>query len=117
MSYGAERQSSSLSIIEVCIGWMSAAEQERWPSYYPGKGEKIPKYRPPITRRKSTTIPQIPSRETNLSLQEEGGPGGPNWGFLLHITNIKPTNNADSIKPGKIPAINSLPMDCSVKNP
>src|SRR4030042_4393480 len=74
-------------------------------------GEKIPKYKPPIIRKKSASIPQIPDSETILFLQEKCSPGGPNWGFILHIMNIRAIYNDESIKPGKMPAMNNTPID------
>src|SRR4030042_3745417 len=44
------------------------------------EGVKKPMYKPPITRTKRESIPQMPLKETSLSGQEKDSPRGPNFG-------------------------------------
>jgi len=80
-------------------------------------GAKIPAYRPPITSRNNSSIPQIPVSEANLSFQEKLSPRGPSLGFRIHIININAKKQLDRSNPGNIPAINKVPIGCAVRKP
>jgi hypothetical protein len=82
------------------------------------EGAKTPKNIPPITRPKSTIIPQTPPNEINFSFQEKDSLlGGPNIGFIWHMTTISSINIKVNTRPGRKPAANNAPIEISVINP
>src|SRR5512139_994451 len=65
------------------------------------EGAKMPKNIPPITRPKSTTIPQTPPNEIIRSFQEKDSLlGGPKLGLIWHRARISSTNTKHNNRPG-----------------
>ena len=81
-------------------------------------GVNQPAKRPPIDIAKIIkTSPNPPFNAVSRSCQLAFGPAGPRSGLRrVSITMVNIYNNISSM-PGKIPAINSLPIDCSVDIP
>jgi hypothetical protein len=82
------------------------------------EGEKMPKNIPPITRPKSTIMPQTPPNEIIFSFQGiDSQLGGPSLGLIWHMASISNINIRHINRPGRKPATNNAPMETSVINP
>ena len=73
---------------------------------------------PPIVTRKTKIVSHMPARARTLSRQDgmPGGTGATVGSSFAQITMIA-TNSPARTSPGRMPAISSLPMDCSVTIP
>ena len=80
-------------------------------------GVKTPMYRPPTTSRNSISMGQTPLAATSFSLMLTPGARGPRLGLSVQIRVTVVMNKTAISNPGKIPAMKSLPIDCSVRSP
>ncbi len=80
-------------------------------------GVKMPRKSPPMTSKKSRNVSIRPERDLIFSLNVVLGPRGPSSG--LSVVHIRMVIIKRTVKrrPGRSPAIKSLPMDCSVCMP
>ena len=72
---------------------------------------------PPITTKKRIRIGQISTRPYSFSPRVVAEPEGPMDGFNLQRNQMMVQKMAASPRPGRIPAMKSFPIDCSVMIP
>jgi len=77
-------------------------------------GLNHPRKSPIITMANKDRVSIIPTSPFILSFQLLPVPAGASSGFCLQRSMITTMKSVARVKPGRIPARNSLPMDCSV---
>ncbi len=80
-------------------------------------GVKKPMKRPPMTSTKMMSVSETPVSDATFSLKENLGPLGPSSGLMVTQMSTAAMKNMVRMMPGRIPAMKSLPMDCSVRMP
>ena len=78
-------------------------------------GVKTPRYMPPMEVKMTPTRGRECRVDSTLSRADVRGPTGPSVGFMAVTMAIVATNRSDSRIPGRMPAMNSLPMLSSVR--
>ena len=80
-------------------------------------GVKMPRNSPPITMAKRIMVSTRPDKDAIFSLKLALGARGASSGFNVVQMMMVTMNRMVNSNPGRIPAMNSLPMDCSVMMP
>ncbi len=96
---------------------MATIRVENAPTAPASVGVKIPPKSPPITRIKIMRVSITPDSDAIFSFHEVLGPRGPSSGLRLVHMRMLTTMRAVRRMPGRIPAMKSSPMDCSVRMP